>query len=235
MNQNKELYRRNELIEEYQDYVQGIVGIMVQSMGLPSKHFDEFVAAGCLGLVEAASRFDFDSGREFKYFAFLRIRGAVIDSIRETADVSGKAYRHAKALQAANEFRECQFEVEAESDEKPSDDEQLASVLESAAAGLMAYRLTINDAEEEITEIGENPHDPEKKLLEVQKNKKIRQILATLPEKERLVIEDFYFKDKSFVEIAEEYEGMSKSWISRLHAKALLRLQEAFSTEEIEP
>jgi DNA-directed RNA polymerase specialized sigma subunit len=46
-------------------------------------------------------------------------------------------------------------------------------------------------------------------------------LVATLPEKERMIIEQHYFHDRSFVEIANNYAGLSKSWVSRLHDRAL--------------
>ena len=231
MPKNKSLEKRDALIEEYRDYVQAILGSLIQTMGLPGKNFEEFEAAGYLGLVEAASRFDFRSGREFKFFAFLRIRGAIIDSIRECADVSGVAYHRARAFQAAHKYREVQSEPASDTVEG-STKGGLNQVLDAAAAGLLAFRLSVVDVEDELSGHTENPHDPETQLTRKRDREKILQFLATLPAKERFIIEEFYFKDKSFVEIAQEYEGMSKSWISRLHARALDRFRAFLMQEE---
>lgn len=48
---------RNALIEEYQGYARHVVARLCERMGLPLEHFDEFLAAAYLGLVEAAERF----------------------------------------------------------------------------------------------------------------------------------------------------------------------------------
>jgi RNA polymerase sigma factor for flagellar operon FliA len=231
--ENKSLEKRDALIEEYRDYVQAIVGSLIQTLGLPGKNFEEFEAAGYLGLVEAASRFDFNCGREFKFFAFLRIRGSIIDSIRECADVSGIAYHRARAFQAAHKYREVQAEVDQTAPSKKKKGRRgLEKVFDAAAAGLLAFRLSVLDVEEEISGHHENPHNPEAQLFQKRDREIVQRFLATLPEKERFIIEEFYFKDKSFVEIAEEYEGLSKSWISRLHARALDRFREFLEAEE---
>ena len=73
----EKIFRKN-LVEEFQEYVHAVVGRLMRAVNLPTHMEDEFVAAGYLGLVEAASRFDRDSGKKFKSYAFLRIRGAVI-------------------------------------------------------------------------------------------------------------------------------------------------------------
>jgi ABC-type nitrate/sulfonate/bicarbonate transport system ATPase subunit len=74
-------------------------------MGLPQRHRDDFISAGLLGLVEAAGRFDAGRGSDFRAFAFLRIRGAVIDHIRASCEISGYAYQVLKALESAQELR----------------------------------------------------------------------------------------------------------------------------------
>ncbi len=221
---------RDKLICEYKDYVNSVVGTLVKAMGLPMQLFDEFVSAGYLGLVEAASRYNPSTGGDFKTYAYFRIRGAVIDSIRECADNSGKAYRYIKALQASHTMREDTMEVEGytstsgDSNSGGSRDEALAEVLDFAAKGVLAFRLSVDDAEEELyNELG-SPTTPEESLNYFQNSEKLRAAVATLPEKERLVIEEFYFNDRSFTEIADGPHGLSKSWISRLHSKGLERL-----------
>jgi len=216
--------QQDKLIAEYQDYVNSIVGTMVKTMGLPLQFFDEFVSAGYLGLVEAASRFDHQSGKDFRGFAFLRIRGAIIDSIRECADTSGKAYRYVKAIQATHNLREDCFDSEQSHASAASREEALAEVFDFAAKGVLAFRLSVDDAEEEIFDELGSPETPEEHLNFRQNNEKIRAVIATLPEKERLVIEEFYFNDRSFTEIADGPHGLSKSWVSRLHTRALERL-----------
>ncbi len=216
--------RRDDLIAEYRDYVQHVVGYLIQSMGLPNQLFDDFVSAGYLGLVEAAERFDFSSGYPFKNFAFLRIRGAVIDSIRQSSELSGKAYRYAKALQASDEMRQ-----DCAADGKFMHDRPamtLDSVMEYAARSIMAYRLVIGADMQGVSTAGGYGEDPETQLSSKQSENNFRDLIATLPEKERIVIEEYYFNDRTFAEIAEAHEGFSKSWVCRLHARALARLHQ---------
>jgi RNA polymerase sigma factor for flagellar operon FliA len=218
--------RRDALISEYQEYVHYVVGYLVQSMRLPADLFDEFVAAGYLGLVEAAERFDFEAGKPFKNFAFLRIRGAIIDSIRECSELSGRAYHYARALKAALDLREqLAQELESAAVDSPPAEDEAGAALEYAAKSLMAFRLSLAQCKNELTTNGRYGENPEVQLSKKEIAKKFRTLLATLPEKERLVIEEYYFNDKSFVEIASEHEGFSKSWVSRLHSRALSRLE----------
>lgn len=233
--QLKNTSARNSLIEEYRGYVNSVVRKMVHSMNLPNDLVDEFVAAGYLGLVEAAQRYDEKSGREFKSFAFLRIRGAVIDSIRECSDVSGRAYRCARALQAVHEIRDTDHGIKnvrrqqkvALNTLEQTSDEKLAEVLEFASKAAFVFRLTVNDAEHEMT-ANADPNDAESEIILREKSECFLDLIAKLPEKERLIIEEYYINGKSFSEIMERHKDFSKSWISRLHSRAISHLKENY-------
>ncbi len=218
---------RNDLIEEYRTYVRYVAGRIMQTMRLPSEIFDELVSAGYLGLVEAAERFRPDAGAEFKNYAFFRIRGAIVDSIRRDCELSGRAYRLARAFLAANEIRE-----EDALAPRPSGRPDGARPMEVALQCALAYRLTASEVEEEISDCGPDAFTPERDFFERERSEKIRLVVRDLPEKERFVIEEYYFRERSFHEVAEANEGMSKSWVSRLHTRALERLRKTYMGEE---
>lgn len=227
---------RNSLVEEYQEYVHAVVLRMIRQMGLPAALFEEFVSAGYLGLVEAASRFDAESGAEFRNFAFLRIRGAVIDSIRECSELSGKGYRFARAIHSMHDLRaEKDRELIANSEIHRSDSaerereeqQRLGRILDYLAAGALAFRLNSSFIDDDAVCIS-TMENPELLCARRQEQLRIRGIIAELPEKERLVIEKYYLEGRSFREISSEHSGMSKSWISRLHARALKRLRDRY-------
>lgn len=215
---------RNELIEEYRGYARSIVAAMIRRLNLPANRFDELVAAGILGLVEAASRFESDGRNSFKNYAFLRIRGAVIDSIRDSMDVTREAYRYAKALKAANELREWESSVDPA--DRPAPEEGLANVLDFATKAALALRLSMDECKEEIAEIADEHENAEEAIASYQTREEFRQIVAALPERERYVIEEYYFGERSFSEIARSGDGMSRSWVCRLHARGLELLKQ---------
>jgi RNA polymerase sigma factor FliA len=217
---------RNALIAEYQVFVETIAKKLIHRMGLPNKQYDDFVAAGYLGLVEAATRYRPRRGASFKTFAYLRIRGAIIDSIRECSDVSGAGYRYARALQAVSDLREDGqlTVVQKPSPESHDTSARLAEVLEYAAKSALAFRLSLADAEQEMAAQVKSP-DPESSLIARESAQLFASLIKTLPRKERMVIEQYYFKGKSFKEIVESHKKLSKSWVSRLHGRALTMLK----------
>lgn len=231
MVKSSKLATRDNLIEQYREYAHNIVGWMIKTMHLPRESFDELLSAAYLGLVEAAERFDAGAGYDFRAFAYFRIRGAVIDSIRLSSQLSGKAYNLAKAVQAAQELREQLLaEQSFKSEDEPRDEREaeLARILDYAAGSVLAYRLSFADAEEELGALTDEQPDPEMQLLLKQSFQILQELVETLTPKERTIIREFYFRDKTFKEIVEEQDGMSKSWVSRLHAKALKNLKQRF-------
>lgn len=217
----------DDLVHKYQRYVHSVASKLIASMHLPATSLDEFVSAGYLGLVEAAQRFDPQSGIDFKSFAFLRIRGAIIDNIRANSDLSGKAYRMARAWGASQEMEESIF-FSGTTHETTKSDEMLAQVFEFAASGALAFKMSIADVEEEVSEIVCDDLSQEENLIEQERSVDLRKLVEKLPEKERLIVQGYYFDHLSFVEIAERHDGMTKSWVSRLHTRALSRLKKLY-------
>lgn len=230
----EETSARHDLIAEYMRYVRNLARMMINSMDLPKQGFDDLVAGGMLGLVEAAERFDFASGSNFKGFAFHRIRGAMIDSIRRSSDFSGKAYRAARAFEACSSLREESRHVRS-AQEQQNKKQRLDEILNLAAEGALAYRLSFADYDDQASSEAQNQSNPELLLGEKESTRKISHLLETLPEKERLIVEEYYFHGMSFTEITEKYPNLSKSWVSKLHKRALQilrkRMLEAWGEE----
>ena len=65
---------------------------------------------------------------------------------------------------------------------------------------------------------------PEEGLIHNEKKRRLRTAIRRLPPRERKLVEGYYFEDRPFQEVAAEL-GVSKSWASRLHTRALLLLR----------
>jgi RNA polymerase sigma factor FliA len=92
--------------------------------------------------------------------------------------------------------------------------------------------LSLTDITQEAADLPARELDPEAQLLKKQSAQRFRQIIDKLPVQEREIIEDYYFRNKSFHQIAEELGGVSKSWISRLHARAIERIKKRYFEDQ---
>lgn len=223
---------KEDLILGARRYAEIVVRRMITTMHLPEEMSEELVAAANLGLVEAAQNFDHERGSDFKSYAFLRIRGAVIDYLTQTSSLSKNSYWYAKALEAMNEVRLIDDEPAVAAIKLPqSTEEALARVFDFAADGALAFRLSYDEVEIEATESAKEVLNPEEKLAIKQKFKNLKSIVESLPDKERFIVEQYYYHDKSFVEIASMLEGHTKSWVSRLHSRALDLIKKRYLDE----
>ncbi|MCB0332048.1 MAG: sigma-70 family RNA polymerase sigma factor [Bdellovibrionales bacterium] len=210
-------------LDAHLDWVRSVVGTLIKRMDIPSDEFDELVSAGYLGLVEAADRFDASRGVTFEAYAQLRVRGSIIDAIRKNCDLSARGYRYAKALQAATDLRLNTQESEEQEKKSPS----IARALDYVAKGAIAFRLSLDDAGSDY-ELQSSDASAEEALAGKQEKQILRQCVKILPELERQVVELYYFQNQTVHQIADKL-GVTKGWVSKVHKKALGKLQSSLS------
>ncbi len=214
------LKERNNIVSEHRLFVVRIAYKLQREFGLPKAIIADLKSAGFLGLIEAAGRFRPELGSKFSTYAYFRIRGAMIDEMRRTAGVPGQTYRAAKNLKALNEI----FQEES-IDQAADAESQLAHILENLSQGLVAHELSDATEEEELLD------DSCQTALERNSESKfLKGLLNQLPVKQKIVLEQYYFQDRSFAEIAKRHKGMTKSWISRLHVAGLQNLKKLYET-----
>lgn len=210
-----------DFIEEYKPLVQSISTKVRAQFDLRGDQ-DDLLAAGFEGLLQAKSRFDDSRGVQFNTFAYYRIRGAMIDAVRKGAFFSRRAHAKLKATQAALEIGEELGDARAADPAARADLAKTTEALHETLAKLTASYV--------LASVGQDENEPEEgadeKLVREEMREKVRGVLAVLPERELALIQGFYFEDRRFDHVAEEL-GISKSWASRLHTKALARLREA--------
>ncbi len=187
---------------------------------------DELVASGFKGLVEARSRFDASRNIPFEAYAYYRIRGAMIDNVRATAQLSRRAHARLAALEALNQGGE------AASDADGTDPRETYVALNMAvqAAGA-AY--TVASGVTGTLSVNEDQH-PDAVYSTKERSSLVQQALAALDERERAFVTRHYFNGERFDAVAESL-GISKSWGCRIHLRALTKLKEALANLGAEP
>lgn len=190
--------------------------------------FDELRSFGMEGLLIAARRFDPDKGVPFRGYATFRVRGAMIDGVRKNGALPRRAHQKLKALQAATRYAEDSVEErttppppgQTRVDAQNALDDYLARVATAMAVGLLASTARGEDGET-TTIAPEQPADDA--LANAQMLELVQSEIAKLPHEERELIERHYFQGERFDHVAEGL-GLSKSWASRLHSRAVGRL-----------
>lgn len=214
---------RDRLIEQHLDYVRALAIQLRNEIGASALQLEELVAYGSRGLVEAAQRYDPSRGVAFSTFAYYRIRGAIFDGLRQTGWLSRSQWGRFAA--ASNEYLGNLGDRQAP-DQPTSRAGPAVAELGQALGDLATIFLTsMSSATREDLPDGAQA-DAATRLEREQLAMLLREAVERLPGKERHLIELHYFEDLTLEEAGRQM-GISKSWSSRLHARAIRLLAEA--------
>ncbi len=220
--------REDEWIVRYLPLVRHIVERVASGLGARVDR-EELVSAGTLGLVRAARAYDASKHADFKTYAYIRIRGAVIDELRNLSFVSPSVHRLVRRIREAHEA----FVAEHG---RPPADEELA---EQAGLGIEKFYRTVEQARRQhflsIHGLSDDkpalgnliPADertsPEREAERRETLARLTRAVQELPERDRKVILLYYERDLTMKEAAEVLE-VTESRISQMHASALFKL-----------
>jgi RNA polymerase sigma factor for flagellar operon FliA len=218
-----------KLVEQHLELVRAIARKVKKTVG-SSIALDDLVAYGSQGLVEAAERFDARPGVAFATFAYYRIRGAMFDGLRTMGWYSRADYARYRAEERANEYLQSHADREgtpegAGAAAKPDSAEVLAAVAQ-VLSGVAAVHITSLEAASTMPD--ETFAAPDAAIDTGRLGKRVREAVKRLPERERQLMELYYFGEKNLVE-AGVVMGLSKSWACRLHARAVELLRAELS------
>lgn len=195
---------------------------------------DELLGAGSLALVQAARSFDATLGVPFARFAATRIRGAMIDSMRQRDWASRSVRSRARAIAAAAD------QLTAVLHRAPTDAE-LAATAGLTQAEVRAVRegadraslLTLDPLVDADTGIGATLTDssprPDEALVAAERMGYLRDAIAELPERTRHVVVGYYVENRPLTDLAAEL-AVTQSRASQLRAEGLDLLREALTT-----
>jgi RNA polymerase sigma factor for flagellar operon FliA len=195
---------------------------------------DDLVSQGREALLGAARSFDPDRQIPFTRWATLRIRGAMLDGARQNGNLPKRVYRKLRAVQAADSVHDAALEEQAAAPAGSAEaaDAKLADQLGTAAMAMAISFLAMRRSESMVH--AEDPdHSPESNVGRAELLEKIKGAIAERPEQERRLLTRHYFDELTFEEAAKEL-GLSKSWASRLHARAVEGIARSLKKARVE-
>ena len=221
---------REQLVQRFVPLVKRIAYHLMARLPA-SVQFEDLVQNGMLGLLDAIDRFEEGFGAQFETYASQRVRGAMLDGLRENDWLPRQLRRELRRIEAMIN------QLEHEHGRAPSERE-LADAL---GMSLADYQKTLGDARghqllyfEDFSGDGEedfldrhftdNDADP----LNVLEEKNLQQALVgaidRLPEREKLMMALYYEQDLNLREIGEVM-GVTESRVCQLHSQAVARLR----------
>ena len=223
---------REELILKYTYLVKFVAGRLYASYG-NNVEFDDLVSYGIFGLIDAIDKYDIARGVKFDTYAQLRIRGAIIDQLREIDWLPRSIRQKSKELEKAY----CEMENKLG---RPANDEEMAESFgvsiedfQKKIQNITTYSIvSLDDLLEQKREVTSTEEDKQIETPEsIVENTEVKEILVdainTLPEKEKKVVSLYYYEELTYKEIGKLL-NISESRVSQLHTKAIIRLKNRF-------
>ncbi len=206
------------LLARYTPYMRSMVRQLGHNLKLRQIPFEDMMADAQVGLLEAARKYDAESRAAFSTYAYYRIKGSVVDGLRRSGRLrraSRSAAAMARASAAVGE------ETWSASPTQQSWQSSVQKVDAAVSHHGMAWLLL---QEAEIQAEAHQRKTPGRALLQAQERALLRKNMDKLTDVEREVIEQFYFKGANLASLSETY-GYSRSWVCRVHLRALERLK----------
>ena len=208
------------------------------AMRLPSTvEMRDLVNAGVLGVLDAIDKFEPERGIKFKTYAEARVRGAILDSLRDLDWAPRSLRRRSKNLE----------KVYADLGQKlgrsPTDEEvcealgedldnfyALVDQLHGLTIG--SFEPVVDSDEKSEAQINYYPddgsNDPYLKFESNELTRILAEAIDSLPERERMALSLYYYEEFTMKEIGMLL-GVNESRVSQIHSKATLRLRGIFT------
>ena len=224
---NKSKYKE-EIIIKYVDLVK-IVASKLFNYYAQKIEYEDLVGYGIIGLIDAIDKFDYTKNIKFETYASIRIKGAIMDEIRNQDWVPRAIRQKSKQLNNAIKTLEDKLCREATKEEiaqymNISIDELLKLIDETSTFNIMSIEEEIAD-NYKIQIIDTNiKNSPENQLIYNDNINELAKAIDTLNDKEKLIINLYYYENLTYKEISE-IGGLSESRISQIISVCLSKLK----------
>jgi RNA polymerase sigma factor for flagellar operon FliA len=223
---------RNALIKQYQPLVRRLAHHMMAKLP-PSVEVDDLIQVGLIGLADALTRFESSQGVQFETFATQRIRGAMLDELRENDWMSRGSRKSQKDIEMAMR------RVEHRLGHTPKESEIAAemgmslvdyqSLLGKVRGTQLVYLEDMSrHGEDDDTYLDRHVADSDADPLNMLRDQKLREALVAaiklLPEREQYIMSMYYEQDMNLKEIAAVLD-VTESRICQLHSQSIARLR----------
>ena len=222
---------RDALFHQHVPLVRRIAHHMIAKLP-PNVELDDLIQVGTIGLNDALSRYEVAQGVQFETFASQRIRGAMLDELREGDWMSRSSRKSQKDIEHAL------HRVEQRLGRSPIESEiaaELGMSLEDYQALLSKVRGTQlvyledfhHDDEDEgflDRHVADEGADPMAVLRDQRLRASLVEAIKALPEREQYIMGMYYEHDMNLKEIAAVL-GVTESRVCQLHSQAIARLR----------
>lgn len=191
---------------------------------------DDLISAGTLGLVRAARAYDTSRNAEFKTYAYIRVRGAVIDEMRSRSFTPSAKFSQLRRIQSAHQKLATEFgrppsDSELAAEVGISTDQLYRMLQEVRRMHFLSIHGLVTEGESSLGSLipPDKTPAPDVQAERREMAQKLSEAIKELPERDRMILLLYYDKDLTMKETAQVLD-ITESRVSQLHASALFKL-----------
>jgi len=196
--------------------------------------FEDLVHSGVVGLIDALNKFDETKHVQFSSYAKFRIRGAILDSLRDLDWSPRELRRKGRMVEQAYSqlsgrlgHAPTESELARELGLELRELQSLLAELDGLELGSLRVESPRDGKEEDLTDYvpGKPEETPFFCCLRSEMKHFLEQAISELPEKERKVLALYYYEELTMKEVGAAL-GIGESRVSQIHSLAVVRLRE---------
>jgi RNA polymerase sigma factor for flagellar operon FliA len=198
----------------------------------PFMELDELIQVGMIGLLEAARAFNPDKGVDFENFALSRVRGAILDEVRQLSYLPRSAVAFNKSESRATDALSTELgraPTQIELAEHLGDDIESFHKKRGNASRFETFSMEVV-ADEVMGIADERSRQPEAIVEHADFMRAVTQAIADLPERDQLLMQLYYVEELNLKEIGE-IVGVTESRVSQLLTAIVKKLRNSLDIE----
>lgn len=220
---------RDQLVMDHMDLVKAIAGQVRRGLAVHVE-MDDLQHAGMMGLIDAASKYAQNKDVPFHVYAKHRVRGAVLDSLRQADWATRQARRNYKRVEAVTRDLSAKLQRVPTQQEIAEamglDPQRWQSMMAEYRSLSQSARQNNSDTEDRPAKEIPTSSDasPESMFARSEIRQRISSALSSLPDRYRQVVSLYYEGDLTMKEIGTRL-GVKESRVSQIHKTALAKIQ----------
>lgn len=230
---------REEMIVKYAYLVNYVANRMARRLP-PSVIKDELVSAGCLGLIDAVDKYDASKNVNFKTYAQHRIKGAILDELRNMDWYSRSMRKKIQNIEKAVRVVETRHKRSSDENEVAEElgvtleqyHKMLTEIHAASLLSLDAFIRNSNTNSSSTSTFQDNLHssdDPADNIMMGELKLVLAKAVKSLGKKEQIVISLYYYEELTLKEIGNVLD-LTESRICQIHTMSLIKLKARLQT-----
>lgn len=227
---------KKKIIEHYIELVKIIAGRMYNFYGTKIE-YDDLLGYGVLGLIDSIDKFDLSKKIKFETYAQIRIKGAIIDSIRKLDWIPRSLRKKAKDVQTTiasleNRYGRSPTDSEIAMEMGVSEEELTILLSDISTFNMSSLEEIVCNSGDYFSQSGKSVETPNSAYESKEMKELLSQAINLLNKNEKLVISLYYYEDLTYKEIGDIME-LSESRISQIHSKAIMKMKNTLARQGI--